>query len=180
MVSQLHCEHSLAVLRQGTPRTAQSRWLSRAELQVDAAGFYVTDPRPTTDFRGLGGPFTDPRVDGLYGDRDCRARRRRMSNLSSFLMTYATAGAYPLAGTTTHRKHRKIGTETYSASSEEAARAAAAASRSARAPSRASSWADANNRAIARASPRGANAAVSEGVSLQDWSEAAARFAARS
>ena len=29
VVSQLHCEHSPAVLRQGTPRTAQSRWLSR-------------------------------------------------------------------------------------------------------------------------------------------------------
>ena len=63
----------------------------------------------------------------------------------------------------------KIDVDTYSASSPaEAARAAIAASRSARAPSRASSCADASNRAMARASPRGANAAVSEGVSLQD------------
>jgi hypothetical protein len=79
MLSQMHSEHSCAVLRQGTPHTAHSRWLSRAELQVDATGFYVTDPRPTTDFRGLGGPFTDPRVDGLYGDRDWGARRRRIN-----------------------------------------------------------------------------------------------------
>ena len=168
MVSQLHCEHSLAVLRQGTPRTAQSRWLSRAELQVDAAGFYVTDPRPTTDFRGLGGPFTDPRVDGLYGDRDWGARMRAaQSNVQLELDRIGESGASPCSKRQIDNAENKE-ERYYSASSEEAARAAAAASLSARAPSRASSWADANKRAIARASPRGANAAVSEGVSLQD------------
>ena len=108
------------------------------------------------------------RILGSLGFAGSGLGRAAPSNVQLELDRIGESGASPCSKRQIDNEKNKE-ERYYSASSPaEAARAAAAASLSARAPSRASSCADASNRAIARASPRGAKAAVSEGVSLQD------------